>query len=152
VYGTSFFGDPMHIGGGRANRKELTEAGVTAITSAVPLEAAFAKGSMLVKGAVKGRVFWSGGDIAKNAAMDFAKANGMKTLEMTTRGKIMNTISPYLPRTISSPVWNNLSRGFAKGASEEVHFFYNAFRTKANKYLVIERPILEQNGVNIITH
>lgn len=30
--------------------------------------------------------------MAKNAAMDFAKANGMKTLEMTAVGRIMNTV------------------------------------------------------------
>ncbi|MEM7487384.1 MAG: hypothetical protein AAF348_19415, partial [Bacteroidota bacterium] len=56
------------------------------------------------------RVFWSGGDVAKNSAMNFAKSNGMKTLEMTTSGRIMNTVSPYLPRSVSSPIWDRLSR------------------------------------------
>lgn len=58
-------------------------------------------------------VFWSGGDVAKNAAMDFAKSNGMKTLEMTTGGRIMNALHPYFPRSISNPIWDGLSRNLA---------------------------------------
>ncbi len=63
-----------------------------------------------------GRVFWSGGDLAKNAAMEFAKASGRKTLEMTTSGRIMNTLNPIFPRSVSSPIWRRLSTNFAKGA------------------------------------
>ncbi|HJW27722.1 MAG TPA: RHS repeat-associated core domain-containing protein, partial [Saprospiraceae bacterium] len=70
-----------------------------------------------------GRVFWSGGDIAKTAAADFAKATGGKTLEMTFTGKIMNSVSPILPRSITGPVWNGLSTNFAKGASGSANFF-----------------------------
>src|SRR5206468_3915025 len=55
--------------------------------------------------AAKERVFWSGGDVAKNAALDFAKANGMKTLEMTIMGRFMNSVSPYLPKWLTRPIW-----------------------------------------------
>ena len=60
----------------------------------------------------RGKVFWFGGDVAKNAAMSFAKANGLKTHEMTTRGRIINTVGPYLPRSISTLIWDGLSRNF----------------------------------------
>lgn len=99
------------------------------------------------------RVFWSGGDVAKAAAADFAKANGMKTLEMTVRGSIMNKVSPYLPRAVSGPVWNGLSRGFARGTTGEAHFFTTPLGPRpASIWLNVERPVLQQNGVNIITH
>jgi hypothetical protein len=71
------------------------------------------------------RVFWSGGDVAKNSAMDYAKANGMQTLEMTTTGKAMNSLSPYLPRKVSAPIWDMLSFNFAKGAKGSINVFHN---------------------------
>lgn len=43
VYGSSFFGNPRHIGGEPANRKELTGAGVDVMMSLMPLEAAGGK-------------------------------------------------------------------------------------------------------------
>jgi len=70
-----------------------------------------------------GRVFWSGGDIAKNAAYEFAKSNGMKTLEMTLRGRAMNSVGPYLPKSLTRPIWDHLSRNFAKGATAMFMFF-----------------------------
>lgn len=102
---------------------------------------------------VAGRVFWSGGDIAKNAAAEFAVANGMKTLEMTATGSFMNAVSPYLPRTITNPIWDNLSRNFAKGAEGEVNFFTTATGARPTSiWDTVEKPILESNGVNIITN
>ncbi|WP_020404502.1 RHS repeat-associated core domain-containing protein [Gracilimonas tropica] len=98
-----------------------------------------------------GRVFWSGGDIAKNSAMNFAKSNGMKTLEMTTSGRIMNTISPYLPRSVSSPIWDGLSRNFARGATGNINVFQNAAGVSLRStWRRIEYPILRNN--NIIFH
>ena len=98
-----------------------------------------------------GRVFWSGGDIAKNSAMNFAKANGMKTLEMTTSGRIMNTVSPYLPRSISSPIWDGLSKNFARGATGSINVFQNvAGVSLKSTWRRIEYPILQNN--NIIFH
>jgi hypothetical protein len=44
--------------------------------------------SVAAKGSTNaGRVFWSGGDDAMNAAMKYAKANGGTTLEMTRAGQ-----------------------------------------------------------------
>ena len=111
-----------------------------------------ARAFSLVGSAAKGsRVFWSGGDIAKNSAMNFAKANGMKTLEMTTSGRIMNTVSPYLPRSISSPIWDGLSRNFARGATGNINVFQNAAGVSLRStWRRIEYPILQNN--NIIFH
>ncbi|KIO74578.1 hypothetical protein TH53_25640 [Pedobacter lusitanus] len=109
--------------------------------------------SSLFTASETGRVFWSGGEVAKTAAADFAKANGMKTLEMTTTGRAMNSISPYLPRSATNPVWNSLSRSFANGASGEAHFFtIPAGPRSGSIWLNVEKPILEQNAVKIISH
>lgn len=100
-----------------------------------------------------GRVFWSGGNIAKNAAMDFAKTNGLKTLEMTTRGRIMNAAHSYLPRSASRPIWDNLSRNFANGAKGQAHFFTTPAGPRSSSiWLNVEKPVLQRNGVRIITH
>ncbi|WP_029272584.1 hypothetical protein [Flavobacterium sp. KJJ] len=47
----------------------------------------------------------------------------------------------------------NLSRNFAKGASGEVNFFTTVAGPRATSiWITTERPILETNGVNIITN
>ena len=95
-----------------------------------------------------GWVFWSGGDIAKTAAMDFAKTYGMKTLEMTTSGYIMNNLSPYLPRFISSPIWDKLSANFARGALGNINVFQNAAGVSLEStWRRIEYPILKDNSL-----
>jgi RHS repeat-associated protein len=100
-----------------------------------------------------GRVFWSGGKLAKGEAASFAAANGMKTLEMTPAGSIMNTVSPFLPKSITTPIWNNLSSNFAKGAAGEANFFTTVAGPKATSiWSTVEQPILQSNGVKIITN
>jgi hypothetical protein len=102
-------------------------------------------------GKAEGRVFWSGGDIAKNTAMEFAKFNGMKTLEMTTKGRIMNSISPYLPHSISRLIWDRVSKNFAKGAMGEINVFQNAAGVSLKStWKRVEHPILQNK--NIIYH
>jgi hypothetical protein len=65
----------------------------------------------------------------------------------------MNTVSPFLPRSVSGPIWNNLSTNFAKGAAGEANFFTTAAGPRATSiWLNVERPILQSNGVNIITN
>lgn len=83
--------------------------------------------------------------------MNFAKANGMKTLEMTTSGRIMNTLSPYLPRLISTPIWDGLSKNFARVATGNINVFQNAAGVSLRStWRRIEYPILQNN--NIIFH
>ncbi len=100
-----------------------------------------------------GSVFWSGGTFAKTAAAEFAEANGMKTLEMTIGGRIMDAISSYLPKSVSTPMWNSMSRTFAEGAAGEAHFFtIPAGPRSGSIWLNVEKPILEKNAVQIISH
>ncbi|MBX7151979.1 hypothetical protein K1X84_10090 [bacterium] len=98
------------------------------------------------------RVFWSG-EGAKETAFNFAKNNGMETLEMTTSGRIMDKLHPYLPRFISSPIWKTLSTNFARGASGEAHFFTTPLGPRSTSiWLKIEKPILDLNHVKIVPH
>jgi hypothetical protein len=102
--------------------------------------------------ATTGRVFWSGGNVAKTSATDFAATNGMKTLEMTPVGKIMEIASPYIPNSISAPIWNKLSTNFAKGATGEANVFLRAAGPRPTSiWITLEKPILEQKGVKIAT-
>ena len=50
-------------------------------------------------------------------------------------------------------VWKSLSTNFAKGAKEEAHFFTTPVGPRPGSiWLNIEKPILQKNGVRIITH
>lgn len=105
----------------------------------------FSKGAETLSG---GRVFWSGGNTAKTAAAEFAKASGMETLEMTTTGSIMNTISPYLPNSITRPIWNKLSTNFARGATGDINVFQNtAGISLKSTWAKIEFPILQNKNI-----
>ncbi len=100
-----------------------------------------------------GRVFWSGGDMAKNAAADFAKANGAKTIEMTRTGRALEWLTDKTSYNLTKPLWERASARFAKGASGQAHVFFgpggpSVFSTYSN----IENPILQSNGVRIFTH
>lgn len=80
--------------------------------------------------------------------MDFAKVKGMKTLEMTTGGRIMNSVGPYLPRSISSPIWDGLSRNFARGALGNINVFKNAAGVSLKStWRRVEYPILQNNNI-----
>jgi len=76
--------------------------------------------------ATMARVFWSGGVTAKNGASDYARANGLKTLEMTVSGKALDYVTQRLPQSVSymtMPLWRVLSRRWASGATGEAHVF-----------------------------
>lgn len=99
-----------------------------------------------------GRVFWSGGNVAKTAAANFAKSNGMITLEMTTGGKVLDAVTPYLPNALSNPLWRHMSANFAKGAAEKVHFFTTAAGPRAQSvWLTVEKVILDKKNIEITT-
>jgi hypothetical protein len=98
------------------------------------------------------RVFWSGGNSTKTVAADFAANNAMTTLEMTTTGRIMDFASSFLPKSITTPISNKLSTNFSKGALGEATVFTSAAGPRATSiWLTLEKPILEQKGVTIIT-
>lgn len=100
------------------------------------------------------RVFWSGGQAAKNAAADYALANGSKTLEMTAVGRALERIprGPIADR-ISKPLWDLASAGFAATARGEAHVFIGSeFRGGASVFGRIEGPILNLKGNPILQH
>lgn len=66
------------------------------------------------------RVFWSGGQAAKEAAADFATANGAKTLEMTTVGRALERL-PY--NRFTAKLWDAASAGFAATARGDANVF-----------------------------
>ena len=86
--------------------------------------------------------------------MNYAKSNGMITLEMTTRGDRMDANSPYLPTLISNPIWNSLTGGFAAEAMGEEIFITSSLWPRATNHLDDHwrTNSLKKNGVNIITH
>jgi hypothetical protein len=58
-----------------------------------------------------------------------------------------------LPKSITTPIWNNLSSNFAKGAAGEANFFTTVAGPKATSiWSTVEQPILQSNGVKIITN
>lgn len=107
--------------------------------------------NLFAKGA--GRVFWSGGEKAMNAAMDYALSNGVTTLEMTRAGKNLTTLTKGMPWSEAGPMWKRLSTVYAKGAKGTIHVFQNSRGVGINSvWGTVEYPILKQNGVNIIYH
>lgn len=106
-------------------------------------------GSLFAKGA--SRVFWSGGEKAMNAAMEYATANSMTTLEMTRAGKNLTNLTRGMPWSEAGPMWQRLSKVYANGSKGTVHVFQNSQGVGINSvWRTIEYPILKKNGVNII--
>ncbi len=78
-------------------------------------------------------VFWSGGDIAMNRALDYATRTGGTTLEMTGTGAYLST---YFSGQYYNPLaWNIASQNFANqvGAGETVRaiLYYPGMRESA---------------------
>lgn len=139
----------QHLGGGHVNNNEAQRAFIDATSYFVPFGGAEASSASMASR----RVFWSGSKGAMNVAMDYAKVNGMQTLEMTISGRLMNALNPILPRYISNPIWNGLSSNFASGSLDQVHFFTTQFGPRPSSiWLTVERPILIEHGVQIISH
>ena len=92
-------------------------------------------------------VFWSGGDVAKNAAAEFAKINGYTTLEMTRVGQYLEGMA-YNPKA-----WELASYNFAHQVPNfsTVHaiLYYPQMRENAIWYTqeIIE---LSKRMINII--
>lgn len=94
------------------------------------------------------RVFWSGGSAAKEAAAEFATANGAKTLEMTAVGRTLERL-PYNRAT--AKLWDAASAGFAATARGEANVFIGpSFRGSESVFGRIEGPILNLKGNPIL--
>lgn len=78
-------------------------------------------------------VFWSGGDIAMNRAMDYATQNGATTLEMTGTGAYLQTY--FFGQYYSLLAWNIASQNFANqvhyGESVRAILYYPGMRETA---------------------
>ena len=102
-----------------------------------------------------GRVFWSGGGnpAVQEAAKIFATQNGMTTLEMTTKGKLLTALTNATSYNFTKPLWQKASISFAKGAQGTVHVFHNTGGINVKSiWGTIEYPILKNKGTNIIYH
>jgi RHS repeat-associated protein len=100
------------------------------------------------------RIFWSGGDEAMTAAMNYAKSTGGKTLEMTRAGQNLQKLIET--RNIAWPeartMWQRLSKKFAEGTEGTAHFFSGKTVNSGSIWLNTEKPVLLNKGVKIITH
>ena len=128
---------------------QRTVSGVMAAISFVPAL------GMADDAAKTGRVFWSGGsNVAGKAAETFARANGMKTLEMTLQGKLLTSLTNATSFKTMEPFWKYASASYARGATGTVNVFHNASSGVRLKsvWKTIEYPILKNNNNNIIYH
>ena len=99
-------------------------------------------------------VFWSGGEMAKDAATAWAAENGGTTLEMTPIGRSLIESTAGMAREEAGPLWDAASKDFAEAASgtNEVHVFQSGFLRLGSTWARIEYPTLSSNGVNITYH
>ncbi|SEN75798.1 hypothetical protein SAMN05216436_12147 [bacterium A37T11] len=126
------------------------EIALTAYTAGAYLEERMAPSAVAEVG---GRVFWSG-EGALDDEMNYAKSTGGTTLEMTRAGQNLQKLiqTKNIPWSEARPMWKRLSTKFAQGADGAVHFFPGKSVRPTSIWLETERPILLNNGVNIITH
>jgi hypothetical protein len=105
------------------------------------------------------RVFWSGGDVAREAAEAFAKRTGGTTLELANPG--LQGISDAMlaqgkdwATVVRPTVWEPASKSFAEGASGVVNVFQNAEGVSLRSvWRQLEYPVLKNNpGVTIRYH
>jgi RHS repeat-associated protein len=95
------------------------------------------------------RALWSG--ITVNAARQQAQAYGLKTLDMTIRGRLLNLITTPKTYPYLRPAWDYLSKQWAAGAKGNVHFFGNPNRAFSTFNRVEKRELI-LNGTKIIYH
>ena len=123
---------------------------------------AAAQGLTSVGGRVLGRlhpeptlehVFWSGGDVAKNAAEDFARATNRTTLEMSPQGQALERMTETMDWPDARPLWTAASKEFAQGATGTAHVFQNANGVRIESvWAEHEYNILKGNGIPIEYH
>lgn len=97
--------------------------------------------SLEVQAVTKGRVFWSGGEKALNAATTFALEKGMTTLEMTKAGKRLLSAAKA-----TNNGWKYASKRFAQGAEGVVHVFRKAVVRTDSVWKTIEEPVLRTSS------
>ena len=113
-----------------------------------------------------GIVLWSGGGIngAGGAAARFAARNGLKTLEMTTKGKFLSAMNTAAIKVLGKnaaykfmgPLWEAASAQFvrsAAGGSTYINVFIKASQfSETSVFARIEYNIVRELGLKIIWH
>jgi RHS repeat-associated protein len=103
----------------------------------------------LFRASALGRVFWNGGEFAKDAAQAHAVATGGTTINMTLGGRILGWAEKILPRSWMKPLWTRSSAYFARGAEGPVDLV-RSLRSPPMRpdsvWLTTERPILQSQG------
>ena len=105
-----------------------------------------------------GAVLWSGkAQGMDKIAMTFAKKNGLKVLESTMRGRLLNILSKKLPWKVMEPLWKSASTRFLlkyAGKQEFVHVFISAsaYESVSSVFKTVELQIIADLGMKIIWH
>jgi hypothetical protein len=73
-------------------------------------------------------VFWSGGQLARNAAEAFARTTNRVTLEMTLPGRALDIAGKFVPYQYMKPFFDVASRQLARGTSGAVDVFINPYK------------------------
>lgn len=118
-------------------------------------DATLAGASRLLFGSKAARVFWQGGDVAKDTATGFAVANGATTIGMTVAGKVLEVAISRIPYSVAKPFWNGASWLFARTSTGQVDVFINMARPNpASIWAKTELPTLiaNQNVSDIVFH
>ena len=97
-------------------------------------------------GSGAGRVFWTGGNAAKDAATSFAEQSGGQTLGMTPEGQAVEAATKDMPWSEAKPLWTAASERFAAGASGNADVFINVARANPDSiWAETELPALVDN-------
>jgi len=114
-----------------------------------------------VKATKAGRVLWSGGQKVMQEAARYASKYGLKTLEQTIRGKVLQTANNALTKLIGKdkayklmrPLWDAASSSFTKGSNGTVHVFLNSQGIgDTSVFYRIEWQILKETGQKVVWH
>jgi RHS repeat-associated protein len=92
---------------------------------ALPIAGAMMPGAAAATSAGS-RVFWSGSEVAGEAAASFARANGATTLEMTATGQALTRATATAGWEATQGAWAAASRSFAEGAAGDITVFHAA--------------------------
>ena len=122
-----------------------------------------AVGYVIGPSASSGIVLWSGNGNASvfQAASSFAKKNGLKVLEKTFKGRVLNFMQSAANKLLGKnmawkfmkPLWQAASQQFAKTGKGVVHVFLNASGINfESTFLTIEYWILRDLGVQMVFH
>jgi RHS repeat-associated protein len=103
--------------------------------------------------ASKGRVLWTGGDEALQAATKHATTNNSMTLEMTLTGKTLVALTRITSYKYTRALWDKSATRFASRAEGPVHIFFNASKTHPQStFARKELPEIIRKGNDVIYH